>query len=75
MEVEAMKLLAAGIAVIPLFGVGIGLGNLFGNIISAIGRNPTVAGEVKSTGLLYFALIEAVALFALLIAFIILFNF
>jgi len=75
MEVEAAKLIAAGLAVFPLLGVGIGLGNLFGNIVAAIGRNPSVAGEVKGTGLLYFALIEAVALFALLIAFIILFNF
>ncbi|MGM0421598.1 MAG: ATP synthase subunit C family protein [Pseudomonadota bacterium] len=74
MEVESMKLLAAAIAVFPLFGVGIALGNLFGSIISAIGRNPSVAGEVKGVGLLYFALIEAVALFALLISFIILFN-
>ena len=75
MEADAMKLLAAALAVFPLLGVGLGLGNLFGNIISAIGRNPSAAGEVKGTGLLYFALIEAVALFALLIAFIILFNF
>jgi len=75
MEVEAAKLIAAAIAVFPLFGVGIALGNLFGSIITAIGRNPSVSGDVKGTGLLYFALIEAVALFALLIAFIILFNF
>jgi len=75
MEVDAMKLLAASLAVFPLMGVGLALGNLFGSIITAIGRNPSVAGEVKATGLLYFALIEAVALFALLIAFIILFNF
>lgn len=75
MEVEAVKLLAAAIAVLPLFGVGLALGNLFSGIVGAIGRNPSVAGEVKGTGLLYFALIEAIALFALLISFIILFNF
>jgi len=46
MEVAAAKALGAGIAVIALFGVGLGLG---------------------------FALTEAVALFALLIAFLILF--
>lgn len=75
MEVESMKLLAAAIAVLPLLGVGLALGNLFSSIITSIGRNPSVAGEVKGVGLLYFALIEAVALFALLISFIILFNF
>jgi F-type H+-transporting ATPase subunit c len=75
MEVESMKLLAAAVAVLPLLGVGLSLGHLFGSIVSAIGRNPSVAGEVKGVGLLYFALIEAVGLFALLISFIILFNF
>jgi F-type H+-transporting ATPase subunit c len=73
MDVTAAKLIAAGIAVIPLFGVGIGLGNLFSSIITAIGRNPSVAAEVKQASFLYFALIEAVALFALVVAFMILF--
>ena len=75
MEVEAAKLIGAGIAVIPLLGVGIGLGMLFSSIITAIGRNPSVASEVKGTGLVYFALVEAVALFALLISLLILFVF
>ncbi len=75
MEVEAAKLIGAGIAVIPLLGVGIGLGMLFSSIITAIGRNPSVAEEVKGTGLFYFALVEAIALFALVIALLILFVF
>ncbi len=75
MEVEAAKLIGAGIAVIPLLGVGIGLGMLFSSIISAIGRNPSVADQVKGTGLFYFALVEAIALFALVIALLILFMF
>lgn len=74
MELEAAKMIGAGLAVLPMFGVGIGLGNLFSNIIAAIGRNPSVEGSVKGVGLLYFALIEAVALFALLIALLILFG-
>ncbi len=75
METEAAKLIAAGIAVFPLFGVGIALGMLFSSIVTAIGRNPSVADQVKGTGLLYFALIEAIALFALVIALLILFVF
>lgn len=75
METAAAKLIGAGIAVIPLLGVGIGLGMLFSSIIGAIARNPSVADQVKGSGFLYFALIEAVALFALLIAILILFNF
>jgi F-type H+-transporting ATPase subunit c len=75
MEVEAAKLIGAGLAVIPLLGVGIGLGTLFAALISAIGRNPAARGEVFPVGLLAFALTEAVALFALVIALLILFVF
>lgn len=73
MEPAAAKFIAAGIAVIPLFGVAYALGMLFSSIITAIGRNPSVADTVKGTGLLYFALIEAIALFALVIALLMLF--
>jgi F0F1-type ATP synthase membrane subunit c/vacuolar-type H+-ATPase subunit K len=75
MEPEAAKLIGAGLAVIPLAGVGAGLGILFGNVISAMGRNPSVADAVKGTGLFYFALVEAIALFALVISLLILFVF
>jgi F-type H+-transporting ATPase subunit c len=75
MEASAAKLIGAAIAVLPLFGVGLGLGMLFSSIINAIGRNPSVADQVKGTGLLYFALIEAIALFALVVALLILFVF
>lgn len=73
MELEAAKAIGAGIAVIPLLGVGIGLGILFSSIITAIGRNPSVEDTVKGSGLFYFALVEAIALFALVIALLILF--
>ena len=75
MDVHAVKFLAAAIAILPLFGVGLSLGNLFSSIINSIGRNPSVADTVKGAGLLYFALIEAIALFALVIALLILFAF
>ena len=70
---ESAKLIGASIAVLPLLGVGIGLSLLFSSIINTIGRNPSVANTVKSAGLLYFAFVEAIALFALVIAILILF--
>ena len=75
MEVAAAKLIAAAIAVLPLFGVGLALGNLFSSVINAIGRNPSVEGSVKGAALFYFALVEAIALFALVISLLILFVF
>ncbi len=73
MDPQAAKMIGAAIAVLPLLGVGIGLSWLFTSIINAIARNPSVTETVKSSGLLYFALIEAIALFALVIALLILF--
>ncbi len=73
MELEAAKMIGAGLAVIPLLGVGIGLGHLFAALITAIGRNPGVKDTVFPIGILTFALTEAIALFALLISFLILF--
>jgi F0F1-type ATP synthase membrane subunit c/vacuolar-type H+-ATPase subunit K len=67
-------MIGAGIAVIALMGVGVGIGNIFSTLISSIARNPAARNEVFGIGILGFALTEAVALFALLIAFLILFT-
>ena len=41
MEAEAAKLIGAGIAVLPLLGVGIGIGNIFSSLVNSIARNPS----------------------------------
>ena len=69
MEVEAAKLIGAGLATIALAGAGIGIGNIFASYVSAAIRNPSAAPKVFGNVLLGFALTEAIALFALLIAF------
>ena len=50
------------------------LGNLFGSYLAGAFRNPTAAPKLFGNLLLGFALTEAVALFALVIAFLILFS-
>jgi F0F1-type ATP synthase membrane subunit c/vacuolar-type H+-ATPase subunit K len=74
MDVLAAKALGAGIAVIALAGVGIGIGNIFSALVNSVARNPSARDQVFGLGILGFALTEAVALFALLIAFLILFT-
>ena len=74
MDVLAAKALGAGLAVIALAGVGIGIGNIFSSLVSSVARNPSARDQVFGLGILGFALTEAVALFALLIAFLILFT-
>jgi len=73
MEIEAAKIIGAGLAVIGLGGVGAGIGSIFAALVSAIARNPSARSEVFSIGMLGFALVEAVALYALMIAFFFLF--
>lgn len=74
MEEAAAKALGAGIAMLALAGVGIGIGNIFAALVTAVARNPSARDQVFGIGILGFAVTEAVALFALLIAFLILFT-
>ncbi len=75
MNPEAAKLIGAGLATIALSGVGIGIGNIFGSYVSAGIRNPAAAPKMFANVLLGFALTEAVALYALVVALLILFVF
>jgi len=75
MDIEAAKLIGAGLAVIGVIGSGIGIGNVFAAFISAVGRNPAAAPAVFTMTMLGFALVEALALFALIISLLLLFAF
>ena len=68
------KFIGAGLAVIGVIGSGIGIGNVFAAYIQAIGRNPSAKDDVRTELFLGFALVEAIGLFALLIAFMVLFS-
>jgi F-type H+-transporting ATPase subunit c len=74
MELDAAKMIGAGLAVIGLSGVGVGIGNIFASLIASIARNPATRPQIFPLGMLGFALVEAVALYALLISFLILFT-
>lgn len=74
MELEAAKMIGAGIATLALAGIGIGLGNIFGSYLSGALRNPSAAPGQFTNLLIAFALTEATGLFALVIAFLILFT-
>jgi F-type H+-transporting ATPase subunit c len=68
-------MIGAGLAVIALAGVGVGIGAIFSSLVSSIARNPAARGQVFGLGMVGFALTEAVALYALVIAMLILFVF
>ena len=61
--------LAAGLAAI---GAGICNGYLFGKFVEGVSRQPEVEPKLKSNAFVMFALVEAVPILAIVIAFIIL---
>jgi F-type H+-transporting ATPase subunit c len=66
-------MIGAGLAAIGVAGAGVGIGNIFASLVSSIARNPAARDQVFGIGMLGFALTEAVALYALLIAFLVLY--
>jgi len=73
MDLQAAKMIGAGLACIALVGAGIGIGNVFAALINALARNPSA--PVTPFAFLGFALSEATGLFGLAVAFLILFVF
>ena len=74
MALESAKLVGAGLASIGLAGSGVGIGNVFGSYILGVARNPSLQQELFKICILGFALCEAIALFALMMAFLILYG-
>jgi F0F1-type ATP synthase membrane subunit c/vacuolar-type H+-ATPase subunit K len=73
MILEASQRVGAGLATFGLAGAGLGIGAIFSALICGVGRNPTIKEELFKFAILGFALTEAIALFALMFAFLILF--
>lgn len=67
---KGTKALGAGVAMSGAIGAGIGLGIYLGNYVQALARNPGAAPELGKVLWVGIGLIEAIALFALVIAFI-----
>nr|YP_007890682.1 ATP synthase F0 subunit c [Jakoba libera]AGH24176.1 ATP synthase F0 subunit c [Jakoba libera] len=72
---EGAKLIGAGLATIGLAGVGVGIGTVFAALLTSVARNPSQTKQLFSYAIMGFALTEAIALFALMVIFLILFTF
>jgi len=70
---QALKSIGAGAATIGVAGAGVGIGLVFGSFIYAYSRNPELEKQLFGYTILGFALAEAIALFALMMSFFILF--
>ncbi len=73
-DASAVPYIGAALAIgLGAIGPGLGLGMAVRGAMDAIGRNPEAAGEIRSTMIIGAALAEAVAIYAFVIAIIILF--
>ncbi|KAK3356526.1 ATP synthase subunit C-domain-containing protein [Lasiosphaeria hispida] len=71
----AAKMHGAGFATIGLAGAGVGIGNVFAALITGVARNPALKGQLFSYAVLGFAFAEATGLFALMVAFLLLYAY
>ena len=72
MEIESAKVLAMALAAgLGVIGPGIGIGLIVGKALEAIGRNPDASGKIQALMFIGIAFTEALAIFALVIAFIV----
>jgi len=74
MDAAAAKFLGAGIACIGMGGAAIGVATIFGNYLAAAVRNPSAAQGQFGNLIFGFAVTEALGIFSLLIALLLMFT-
>lgn len=72
--IVAAKAIGAGCATISVSGSGVGIGIIFAGFMIAFSINPKLENQFFNYALIGFAFTEAIALFGLMIALLILFG-
>ncbi|GAC1583569.1 MAG: F0F1 ATP synthase subunit C [Candidatus Dormibacteria bacterium] len=74
MDAHAAQLLAAGLAMgLGAIGAGIGIGNVSGKAVEGISRQPELKNDLQQVMILGIVFCETVAIYALVVALILLF--
>ncbi len=73
MELEVLKYIGVGLCSIAMFGA-IAIGNIFSGFFNAISRNPSATPKMEKYIYIAVGLAEAMGIFAVLLAFLILFS-
>lgn len=60
--------IGAGIAAVGVFGPGIGIGIAASKALEGMARQPEMAGKLLANGIIFAALMEALGLFAFVVA-------
>ena len=73
MDAAAAQLLGAGLAMLGAIGPGIGIGLLAQGAMQGIARNPDASGDIQTNMILAIAFTEAVAIYCLVVALLLIF--
>jgi F-type H+-transporting ATPase subunit c len=74
MDPKTAAMIAAGFAMgVGAIGPAIGIGNLVGKALEGIARQPEAAGQIQTAMFIGIAFAEAIALYALVVAFLLIF--
>jgi F-type H+-transporting ATPase subunit c len=72
LDAESVKAIAMAVAAaLGVLGPALGIGMLVSRALEAIGRNPEAAPKIQATMFIGIAFVEALAIFALVVAFVI----
>jgi len=72
MDAKAAALIGMGLAAAGFAGAGIGIGMVFSKMIESVARQPESEARISKYVWIGFALVETIALYGLVVAFIIL---
>ncbi len=73
MEYEALKFIGVGLMAFGMMGAAIGVGNIFAAMLNGIARNPSAESKLAKYIYIGAGLSEAMGLFALVIALLLIF--
>lgn len=73
MESEALKYIGIGFMSLGMLGAALGVGNIFSAMLNGIARNPAAEGKLAKYVYVGAGLAEAMGLFALVIALLLIF--
>lgn len=71
---ETIKYIGVGLCSLGMAGAAIAIGNIFGSFFNSIARNPSAAPKIEKYIYIAAGLAEAMGIFAVLVAFLILFG-
>jgi len=74
MELIALKYIGVGLLSIGMGCAALAIGNIFANFFNSISRNPSAAEKIEKYIYIAAGLAEAMGIFAVLLAFLILFS-